>query len=93
MQTAVFHSTLHIHQEIVYVHQSFRFFSRPKPGGGVYHWGPYIILCTNRFVNISPLPSLGCAFRGDHPRRAQGAHGVWFVASVCTAVCGQGDRN
>ena len=41
IQTAVFYNRLHIHHQIVHT-SHFRIFSRPKPGGGVYLWGPKI---------------------------------------------------
>jgi len=40
MQTAVKYRILYIHQEMVYT-SHFLIFSRPKPGGGVYFWGPH----------------------------------------------------
>ena len=39
IQTAVFYSSSHIHHQIVHT-SYFPIFSRPKPGGGVYLWGP-----------------------------------------------------
>jgi len=39
IQTAVFYYSLHIHHQIVHT-SHFPIFSRPKPGGGVYLWGP-----------------------------------------------------
>jgi len=41
MQTAVKYSSLYIHHQIVHT-SNFPIFSRPKPGGGVYLWGPNI---------------------------------------------------
>ena len=40
IQTAVFYSSLHIHHQMVHT-SHFPIFSRPKPGGGVYLWGPH----------------------------------------------------
>jgi len=42
IQTALFYSSLHIHHQIVHT-SHFPIFSRPKPGGGVYLWGPNVI--------------------------------------------------
>jgi len=39
IQTAVFYTGLHIHHQIVNT-SHFPIFSRPKPSGGVYLWGP-----------------------------------------------------
>jgi len=39
IQTAVFHSSLHTHHQIVHT-SHFHILSTPKPGGGVYLWGP-----------------------------------------------------
>ena len=39
IQTAVFYSSLHIHNQIVHT-SHFPILSRPKPGGGVYLWDP-----------------------------------------------------
>ena len=40
IESVVFFSSLHIHQEMVYTSYSL-IFSRTKSGGGVYFWGPY----------------------------------------------------
>jgi len=39
MQTAVKDSSVYIHHQIVHT-SHFPIFSKPKPGGGVYLWGP-----------------------------------------------------
>jgi len=39
IESVVFYSSLHIHHQIVHT-SHFPIFSRPKPGGGVYLWGP-----------------------------------------------------
>jgi len=49
IQTAVFHSSLHIHDQIVHTSHS-PIFSRPKPGGGVYLWGPNLMPCSLQFL-------------------------------------------
>jgi len=44
LQTAVFYSSLHVHHQIVLT-SHFPILSRPKPGGGVYLWGPKHCAC------------------------------------------------
>ena len=39
IESVVFYSSLHMHHQIVHT-SHFPIFSRPKPGGGVYLWGP-----------------------------------------------------
>jgi len=39
IESVVFYSSLHIHHQIVHT-SHFPIFSKPKPGGGVYLWGP-----------------------------------------------------
>ena len=39
IESVVFYHSLHIHHQIVHT-SHFPIFSRPKPGGGVYLWGP-----------------------------------------------------
>ena len=40
IESVVFSGSLHIHQDMVYANH-FLIFSRPKPGGGAYIWGPH----------------------------------------------------
>jgi len=40
IQTAMFYSSLHIHQEMVYT-SHFLILTRPETGGGIYFWGPF----------------------------------------------------
>jgi len=54
IQTAVFYSSLHIHHQIVHA-SHFPIFSRPKPGGGVYLWGPNSV----RFVHSFGITGSG----------------------------------
>jgi len=44
IESVVFYSSLHIHHQIVHT-SHFPIFSRPKPGGGVYLWGPNFTPC------------------------------------------------
>ena len=57
IESVLFYSSLHIHHQIVHT-SHFSIFSRPKPGGGVYLWGPDICVLENTPQKQSDQPNV-----------------------------------